>query len=180
MKRILAIGIILLFIGMSISSSTGFNEREQSIKTLNGKTLYVGGSGSGNYTKIQDAIDNTSDGDTVFVYNDSSPYYEHVIVNITINLYGEDRNSTVIDGSNSGTVIWVLADWVNIKGFTIQSGFSGVNLFCSNSSVFMNTIIHSSCPATLRQTQHDPLNYPRLKTRGSFTLRCRAEALRLC
>ena len=35
----------------------------------NDNTLYVGGSGEGNYTKIQDAIDDASDGDIVFVYN---------------------------------------------------------------------------------------------------------------
>ncbi len=67
-----------------------------------------------------------------------------MIVNKTINLYGEDRNSTVIDGSNSGTIIWVFADWVTIKGFTIQYGFCGINLHCSNSSVLMNTIIQNS------------------------------------
>jgi hypothetical protein len=32
-----------------------------------GKTLYVGGSGPGNYTKIQDAIDNSNIGDTILV-----------------------------------------------------------------------------------------------------------------
>jgi len=63
MKRFLTIGIILLFIG-SISSSTGFNlEKQSTVATLDGNTLYVGGSGPGNYTKIQDAIDNASDGE---------------------------------------------------------------------------------------------------------------------
>ena len=99
MKRILAIGIILLFIGMSISSSTGFNAVEQSITPLNGKTLYVGGSGPGNYTYIQLAINDASNGDTVFVYN--GMYYENVIVDKSINLIGEDRNTTVIDGNYS-------------------------------------------------------------------------------
>ncbi len=122
MKRILTIGIILLFIGMSISSSTGFNATEQSIKSLDGKTLYVGGSGPGNYTKIQDAIDNASDGDTVFVYNGT--YVENLIVNKSINLIGEDRNTTVIDGNNSGDVVFVSADWVNISGFTLQNSGS--------------------------------------------------------
>ena len=38
-----------------------------------GNTLYVGGLGPNNYTIIQEAIDNASDGDTIFVYDDSSP-----------------------------------------------------------------------------------------------------------
>ena len=39
-----------------------------------GNILYVGGSGPGNYTKIQDALDNATEGDTVYVY--SNTYYE--------------------------------------------------------------------------------------------------------
>jgi len=123
-KKIFIIGIILLFIGMSISSSTGINlDRHSSVKSLNGKTLYVGGSGPNNYTKIQDAIDDASKGDTVFVYNDSSPYYEHLEIWRSINLIGEDKNSTVIDGGNWGDyiVFIISADFVNINGFTIQN-----------------------------------------------------------
>ena len=61
-----------------------------------GNTLYVGGSGPNNYTSIQDAIDNASDGDTIYVY--SGIYYENVVINKRINLIGEDRNGTIIDG----------------------------------------------------------------------------------
>ena len=118
MKKIVIIGIILLFIGMSISSSTGFYVREQSIKTLNGKTLYVGGSGPGNYTKIQDAIDNASDGDTVFVY--CGIYYEHLKVEKNINLFGEDIEKTVIDAGGNETAVDIGAS-VNLSGFTIQN-----------------------------------------------------------
>ena len=51
-----------------------------------GNNLYVGGTGEGNYTKIQDAIDDASDMDTVFVYNGT--YYENVFIDKTINLIG--------------------------------------------------------------------------------------------
>jgi pectin methylesterase-like acyl-CoA thioesterase len=97
MKRLLSIGIIILFIGMSLSSSTGFDLEKKSIP-LDGKTLYVGGSGPGNYTKIQDAIDNASDGDTVFVY--SGKYEERdIIVNKSISLIGENKETTIVDGN---------------------------------------------------------------------------------
>ena len=70
MRKIIALGIMLLFLGMTISSSTGLYLNEQSIKPLSsGNILYVGGNGSGNYSKIQDAINDSVDGDTVFVYN---------------------------------------------------------------------------------------------------------------
>jgi nitrous oxidase accessory protein NosD len=71
-----------------------------------------------NYTSIQDAIDNATVGDTVFVYNGT--YYENVIVYVTINLTGEDWNTTIIDGQWNGDVIRVEADYVNITGFTVK------------------------------------------------------------
>ena len=51
--------------------------------------MYVGGSGPNNYTTIQSAIDDAVDGDTVFVYDDSSPYREHLLIETSINLLGE-------------------------------------------------------------------------------------------
>jgi len=100
MKQFLAIGIMLLFVGMAFTPASGIDLGKQSIGvTLGRDTLYVGGSGTGNYSTIQDAIDDASDGDTVFVYNDSSPYIENVVVNKSINLIGEDKDSTVIDGN---------------------------------------------------------------------------------
>ncbi len=52
---------------------------KSSMPNFYGNIFYVGGSGFGNYTKIQDAIDNSSNGDTIFVYDDSSPYYENIV-----------------------------------------------------------------------------------------------------
>ena len=64
-KNILAIGMAFLFILSVLAPLTfGYNVRicnyiEQSSMSLNsGNTLYVGGSGPGNYTKIQEAVKN--------------------------------------------------------------------------------------------------------------------------
>ncbi|MBP1662308.1 MAG: hypothetical protein H6P94_557, partial [Thermoplasmatales archaeon] len=62
----MAVGPILLFLGACIVPMTA-QDAEKSFSTSSGTWLYVGGSGPGNYTKIQDAIDNASDGDTIFV-----------------------------------------------------------------------------------------------------------------
>ncbi len=121
-RKGIAIIVIVLFIGMSVVPISGtLSIKRNVILSSFGKTLYVGGSGPNNYTKIQDAIDNASDGDTVFVYDDSSPYYENVVVDKSINLIGEDRNTTVIDGGNNNDTVYVTADWVNMSGFTVQN-----------------------------------------------------------
>jgi parallel beta-helix repeat protein len=129
---------------MSISSSTGFNVKYQSnIVTSNGKTLYVGGSGPGNYTKIQDAIDNASDGDAVFVYNRT--YYENLIVNKSINLIGEDRDTTIIDGNQSEVVVYVTANLINISRFTIKNGsYDGINIYNSSQHVIKDNNIREN------------------------------------
>ena len=61
--------VIVLFIGVGIQPAIAINNPIKPISS--GNTLYVGGTGEGNYTKIQDAIDNASDGDTVYVFDDS-------------------------------------------------------------------------------------------------------------
>jgi len=71
---LISLGITILFLGTCITPSVAiYNEKKSSKLISTGNTLYVGGSGEGNYSSIQDAIDDASDGDTVFVYNGS--YY---------------------------------------------------------------------------------------------------------
>jgi len=112
---------------------------------MSGNTLYVGGTGEGNYTYIQKAINDAVDGDTVFVYDDSSPYYEHVKVNKLINLIGENRETTVIDGGGRVDVVYISTDRVTVSGFTIQN--SGDELYdagiqiCSNSNTITGNTI---------------------------------------
>ncbi len=113
---------------------------------VGGATLYVNTTGSGGaYTSIQDAINASKDGDTVFVYNGT--YYEHILVNKTINLIGEDKENTIIDGGGSGDVVRIVVNWVNASGFTItRSGpgdfDAGIELEgVQNCSVFYNNVL---------------------------------------
>ena len=121
MKYIAVLICTLLIMTVLPVSGTVMVERT-SKPTFTGNTLYVGGSGPGNYTSIQGAIDDSEDGDTVFVYDDSSPYYENVVVDESINLVGEDKATTIIDGFNNDNVVNISANRVTITGFTIQNG----------------------------------------------------------
>ena len=49
-------------------------------------------------------------------------YYENLEVNKKINLIGEDRNTTIIDGFKNGPVVTITANKVTITGFTVQNG----------------------------------------------------------
>ena len=119
-KNILTVvGITILFLGTCITPSVAIgNEKKSIIPISNGNTLYVGGDGPGNYTKIQGAINHASDGDTVFVFNGT--YYEAVDVDKSINLKGEDRDITkIINEYEDFFAVDISADYVNISGFTI-------------------------------------------------------------
>lgn len=71
------------------------------------------------YPTIQAAINNASDGDTIFVR--AGTYCEHVVVNKTVALLGENKDATIIDGSSVGIVVNVTRDGVGISGFTIRN-----------------------------------------------------------
>ena len=118
-----------MFVGTGIIPSTAQNIVKPSL-LLNGKILYVGGSGPGNYSKIQDAVDNASNGDTVYVFDDSSPYIENIIINKSINLTGENSYSTIIENSYRSGLIKIISDNVTISGFTLQN-FLKWGVYCS-------------------------------------------------
>jgi parallel beta-helix repeat protein len=99
-----------------------------------------------NYLTIQEAVDHANEGDTVFVRKGT--YHEHVIVNKTVFLVGEDKATTVIDGNQTGTVVMVTTDNVNISGFTIQNGESGLDLNSNGNTVTSNTFSFNGAQET--------------------------------
>ena len=92
------------------------------------------------FDKIQDGIDAVATNGTVYVSN--GIYYENVVVDKTINLTGEHRKATAIDGSGRD-VIYVSSDWVNILGFTIQNGSKGIYLTTDHCHIFNNMVCHN-------------------------------------
>jgi parallel beta-helix repeat protein len=145
MKKIIVIFItcLLLFVSV-VSIDAGLPNKLGNKKT---KVIYVDsdfyypkkqsdGSRALPYTTIQQGVDAASPGYTVFVFN--GIYYENVVVNKTISLVGEDKYSTIIQGSGFvGYDLYITMDWVNISGFTFKGKYSegswyGVGLYYSN------------------------------------------------
>jgi nitrous oxidase accessory protein len=116
--------VFMLIAGVNTVSSVTKNDRSSMMKE--GHILYVGGSNPGNYSKIQDAVNNASNGDTVFVYDDSAPYYENIAINVSIHLIGENRNTTIIEGWTN--VVSIFVDGVTVSGFRISNAGDFWNL----------------------------------------------------
>jgi parallel beta-helix repeat protein len=134
-RKGLVIGLILLFVGAGVIPSTvGIMKEKATIQKI----------GSGGY--IQDLIDNASDGDTIYI--PSGIYNETIIIDKSINLIGEDKNTTIIDGNGYEDVINVSADGVNISGFTIQHGIHGLFIASNNNIINGNIICNRSANYT--------------------------------
>jgi len=116
-RKFIAICAIMICFLMPLISISSAYEKDSN-------WLYVGGLGNGNYSSIQSAIDDSSIDDVVYVYN--GIYNENIFIDKSINLIGENQDTTIIDGNNKGIVIGVISGGVNISGFTIRG--SGVPL----------------------------------------------------
>lgn len=93
-------------------------------KASDGNVLYVGGSGVGNYSTIQDAINGSNNYDTIYVY--SGEYHENIIIDKPVNLIGLNKNLVFVFGGNKLYTVLLKSSWVNISGFTIQNGEVGI------------------------------------------------------
>jgi parallel beta-helix repeat protein len=142
--NVLTIGIIILIIlSVSFPISLGFINNRFFIRGSS-NILYVGGGGPGNYTSIQAAIDDAIDGDTIFVFDESSPYYENnIIISKSINLIGENKDTTIIDGEDED-ILFVQAHNVTLCGFKIQNGRYGFRLESCSNSFFDNNIFFNN------------------------------------
>jgi len=106
------------------------------------KTWTVDDDGPADFSSIQQAINSQSvaAGDTIFVY--SGTYYENVVINKTVSLIGENKDTTTIDGGFlewPRTVVKIIANNTVFRGFTTKvSGFMAQNILLNNTA---NTVI---------------------------------------
>jgi len=149
-RKGIAIGVILLFIGSSVIPVTANNIEKYSLSTSRGNWLYVGGSGSGNYTKIQDAIDNATTGDTIFVF--AGHYHERVNVTKTLHLLGENKSTTILyhEGNEIEQlkpILSICSDGAMVSNFTVSQTSEWsicINLSHASNCCISNNILQGS------------------------------------
>lgn len=124
MRRIFTLALMMIF----CCSILNLNSEIGLCGETGGKTIYVDDDGDKNYTTIKDAINDASDGDTIYVYN--GVYEGYFLINKSITITGENKESTIIDGDiitgyldlpQLPSLIWIKADNVTISGFTIKN-----------------------------------------------------------
>jgi len=99
-----------------------------------------------NYTTIQEAINanETQSGHTIRV--DAGLYYENVVINKSILLIGENKETTIIDANGTESVVIIIGKDAVLTGFTIQNSGpllfdSGVHLWYGGNITITNNII---------------------------------------
>ncbi|KXH69713.1 MAG: hypothetical protein AM326_05060 [Candidatus Thorarchaeota archaeon SMTZ-45] len=104
-----------------------------------------------NYTAIQKAINanETLNGHTIFV--EEGTYYETIVINKSISLIGENRDTTIIDGHGHGILIDIFnVSSVAINGFTLRDCLWGIRLTLSNETTISNNIMENCSDGGIR------------------------------
>ena len=89
-RQFLEIAVMFFLIGVYVLASDICLARTESATTIV----------PDDFLTIQEAISNAVEGDIIFV--ETGIYYEHVVVNKTVSILGEDVDTTIIDGNNTG------------------------------------------------------------------------------
>ena len=125
MKTIKIIILVsLLILTTIITNPSVLSEETQAI-------LYVDDDGNEEYSTISEALNNATDGDTIYVYN--GVYQGYFLINKSINLIGESKENTIIVGENfmisSNSLVTIIKDNVTVSGFTIKNSTHSYHLF---------------------------------------------------
>ncbi len=137
---------LLSMVGSSLASSIDLEAYGSTRgSSVTGTILYVGGDGPGNYTKIQDAINDSHEGDIVYVYAASSPYHEHLEISKSITLIGENKATTEINASLLDNTL----DTVNITGNHVM--VSGFHITLNKGSYYQAAVKVAGSYATISE-----------------------------
>jgi parallel beta-helix repeat protein len=99
-------------------------------------SIYVDKKGHGNYTTIQEAIDNATNGDTIHIW--SGIYLENVIVNKTLTLIGNGSENTFVVGNSSKYGIEITTDYVNVTNLTVYNSQTGITINNASNALIEN------------------------------------------
>lgn len=138
MKPIVIILLCFLFISTLPNMVSTSNEKTQ---------IYVVDKDSNaDFCTISDAIDFASDGDTIQINN--GMYKEHIRIDKSITIIGENKYKTIIDGNGTGDVIFIDTDGVSISSLTVRhSGSSGrdCGIELQGNASFISQVVVTDC-----------------------------------
>ncbi|MBW2965779.1 right-handed parallel beta-helix repeat-containing protein [Candidatus Woesearchaeota archaeon] len=186
-KEILAIPISLLLFLTSFSGcieETSQIDNQLSIEKP--KIVYVdddydntiSGWGYNYFNSVKDGINKVSEGGTVYVSD--GIYYDNIVINKSINLIGNDKNTTIIDGGKKWDVLKITKDKCTIQNINISNSGSDAGLkILSNRTTLTNNILYGNLYGIFIESRFDNIisnnifsnNKYDIKLRGTFNTR---------
>lgn len=120
------------------------------------------------YPTIQAAVNAAIPGDTVHV--SSGTYYESVMVNKTVLLIGQNRETTIIAAGSTADTLALTADGVLISNFTIGWGAVGIDMQNSNGNRIINNIIKENTNGATGSIYTDTIYENNIVTANTYGL----------
>jgi len=147
-EKICLLLLLLMVSGIIVNFSPAYQLVENGKNCKNQALTVYNINTSSYYATIQEAIDapQTLNGHIITV--GSGVYFEHVTLDKSLTIHGEDPKTTIIDGGDVGTVVHINVDNVCITGLTVNnSGRSSPPLdcgilldYCSGSNISGNIV----------------------------------------
>ncbi|MCK5459467.1 MAG: right-handed parallel beta-helix repeat-containing protein, partial [Thermoplasmatales archaeon] len=174
-KKSATLLITILFLLTNLSMIT---TASNPIQTTNKDTIYVDDDNTGGpwygtleypYQHMGDAIENATEGDTIYVFNGT--YYENILVDKTLLITGENKNTTIIDGMYNEFIIKIIKDAVTIKNFTIRNsgGYknnAGVKIDAKDNLIVQCIFYRTKTGIYVNETTNNEINNCTFYTNG--------------
>ena len=128
-KKTLVYMMVVTFIFLNFTYSTHSTYETDSI-------LFVGGTGEGNFSSINEALDNSTDGDIIYVYNGS--YNERLVLNKSVSLLGENKNDTIFSGRHNFNILNLISSNVTVQGFLFINSSNAMLISNDCKNIFIN------------------------------------------
>ena len=122
--------------------------------------------------RIQNLINNASNGETIYVRNGT--HTDNITLDKSITLIGEGRNSTFIDGGGNNVVV-INANNCTIQGFTMVNRDNsqktiGITINANNTTIVNNTISYCSYGIGFNQSSRDNIVFYNIIANNSYGL----------
>jgi hypothetical protein len=134
LNKAMKCGVIVLSLVLAIS----FITLQPEVTVSAASVYYVGGFGVGNYSSIQEAIDDAESGDHIHIYQGT--YLENILIDKELALFGDEE--TIIDGKHLSDTVYIRADNVALVGVrVVNSGGSGAGIVIEGNNVMVRRCV---------------------------------------
>jgi len=167
-KKIMIIGVICLFLTASFGYVNAKCIQDKTVEIMiSENTIYVDddntegpwdGTTEHPYQFIQAAINAAENTDTVYVFSGTYSVSDEndIVIEKTINLIGENKETTIISATGFDYhVIRINADYVTFSGFTVRDAIRGIICNSDYCNVYENIIIDNADGLQLSKASHN-------------------------